>query len=857
MKVLISENHSTPSVALVLWVKVGYLDEPDSLTGISHLIEHMAFKGTKKRNAGELVQEIKKIGGFLNASTIYDHTSFHGIVPSQYLGQALDIFSDLFFNLKIREEELIKEKKVVIEEVKRKLDEPSTFGYEKMLQVAFKRHKLRRFRTGTPEIIDSLSKENLETFYKTYYLPPNAILVVSGDVEPSSSMELVEKYFGRKKRRRPVRPPSLSEPEQKEFRWQREEADITKIELFAGFKSVSFMHKEKATFDLLSIILGEGKASRLSRRLREKEKAAIWINASNYSLPDIGIFSIHLRVEPRRIDKAEEALFEEIELLRKFGIEREELLRAKSIMENKLCKSVETNLGRALFIAKYESYGGWKGFLDYLDELDKVDEKRVQKVAIEYLSLDKASLFEYVPFGFKDRKRGFLKRLRKKFEELSKEKTKVGEIKFPKPSFKKILIGEEKAPRGELEFTLENGMRVFLKELKGAPLTGVGIFLKGGRIIESPSNFGITFLMSNVLLKESKFRKFNEIARMEDILGSPINYHLHEDFFGFTALWRKTKLKQGIRLLKELFLFPSFPKDEFRKEKERQLASLEARRDGMKLHSIDLMKMKLMEDHPYGVPSLGREESIRRIRRSYLTQWHKKCLSPKRTLLVLIGDIEVDEMRDFVSDSFGEWESAGKDISLILPKPIENIKRSEVRRLKEQTSQTIGFLAPSRVHSDYYPFLLLKNILSGVGGRLWRKIREERGLAYEINGCFEAKELAGIFRIYAATSPKNSLTVREMILSEINELPKRWPSIEEIETSKRFTLGVRNIRLEQVSSLVMEYARNILFGLGREETTIFPSKIERVSPEKIIEVAEKYLVNRPYAIGIVHGSERI
>ena len=169
--VLVKENHTSETVAIFTYVKAGYFNEPDNVVGISHLIEHMYFKGTQKRRASQIATETKELGGYLNASTIYDHTLYYTVLPSSKFAQGLDIQSDALMHSVFDEQELSKEIEVVIQEAKRKLDTPASFAREKLFELAFTKHRIRRWRIGTEEGLRSLTRDDFLAFHKNIYRP--------------------------------------------------------------------------------------------------------------------------------------------------------------------------------------------------------------------------------------------------------------------------------------------------------------------------------------------------------------------------------------------------------------------------------------------------------------------------------------------------------------------------------------------------------------------------------------------------------------------------------------------------------------------------------------------------------------
>ena len=194
--VLVREDHSAPVVAVVTHVRAGYFDEPDAIVGISHVLEHMYFKGTERRGVGEIARETKAAGGYLNAGTIYDHTSYYTVLPSSALEQALDVQADALQHSAIDEAELRRELQVIIQEAQRKLDNPEAVAQEKLFEALFDVHRMRRWRIGAEPVLAGFTRADVLRYYRALYHPANTIVVIAGDVEAERAFALAERYYG-------------------------------------------------------------------------------------------------------------------------------------------------------------------------------------------------------------------------------------------------------------------------------------------------------------------------------------------------------------------------------------------------------------------------------------------------------------------------------------------------------------------------------------------------------------------------------------------------------------------------------------------------------------------------------------
>ena len=213
MRVLVRRDTAAPVVAIVTYVKAGYFDETDDIVGIAHVLEHMYFKGTPQRGVGEIARETKASGGYLNAGTIYDHTSYYTVLPASGFAAAVAIQADAYTNSLIDAAELARELEVIIEEAKRKQDNPGALVTETMFELLHDKHRIRRWRIGREEGLRTLTRDNVWRFYKNFYRPSNTVLSIVGDVDPDEALALVTKHYGAIPDAKVERTPGPPEPE--------------------------------------------------------------------------------------------------------------------------------------------------------------------------------------------------------------------------------------------------------------------------------------------------------------------------------------------------------------------------------------------------------------------------------------------------------------------------------------------------------------------------------------------------------------------------------------------------------------------------------------------------------------------
>jgi zinc protease len=396
LRVLVREDRSAAVVAIFTHVLAGYFDEPDEWVGISHILEHMYFKGTPTRGPGTIAQATKSAGGYLNASTIYDHTSYYTVLPSSSLEDGLDIQSDALINSLIDEEELRKELLVIIQEANRKQDNPAAMARESLYEMMFDSHRMRRWRIGREEQLRNYRRKDVAGFFEEYYRAPSIILVVSGDVEAQTAFDLVAKKYANVRQGEVARDRGPAETGKPAFKFRELSGDVVHTRIEMGWHTEATLHPETPYLDILALILGQGRASHLYRNVREAGLAS-GVSAHNYTPTSLGVFGITAEAEPAETRQCIDAIFTTLEAARAGSITDEDVRRAQSILEARMLRGLETMEGQASFLADWAALGDWKIGKQYLDTLLRATREDVQRVASRYLDPSVAAVLTYRP----------------------------------------------------------------------------------------------------------------------------------------------------------------------------------------------------------------------------------------------------------------------------------------------------------------------------------------------------------------------------------------------------------------------------------------------------------------------------
>ncbi len=381
LKVVAKEMSHVESVSVIVWIKTGSRYEPKELNGISHLIEHMVFKGSKKRdNALKISLAIEEIGGKINAFTSEEYTGFYVKVPANYLSLGLDVLSDMIFNPLLREEDLAKEKKVVMEEIKRYYDIPEEWVETLLTKAVWGDHPLGRDILGTIESVSGITKKDIEDFMKKYYAPYNITLSIAGKISFEEIFKLSKDYFLIDRDGVPSNFLKADDKIQGD-KFIIEHRKINQTHLSMAFLSFPRGDKKRYALSLMSIILGSGMSSRLFQRLREEKGLVYDISTYPVYFTDTGIFKIGAGIDPKRTKEAIYAIQEELQKMKEFHNEKE-LRKAKEYYKGSFLISLEDSLTQSSFVGKWTMLeGNPPDISEFIEQTERVTTDDVRELA--------------------------------------------------------------------------------------------------------------------------------------------------------------------------------------------------------------------------------------------------------------------------------------------------------------------------------------------------------------------------------------------------------------------------------------------------------------------------------------------
>jgi zinc protease len=821
MTVILKETPS-PLLAIQVWVKTGSINEGELLgSGVSHYVEHMLFKGTEQREVGQFAREIRQLGGSLNAYTSLEQTVYHLVLPAEHLDKGLEVMADAIQNSSFDPQECEREKSVILKEINMGDDDPDRYMHKLFHATVFTRHPYRHPVIGYRQVFSSLTRRDLLDYYQRQYVPSQMMLIMVGGLNPAETRQLVQKYWGDFNRRLPAPLVVPAEPPQLQPKRIEKEFPLEISRLSMGFPTVNISHEDLYPLDVLAILLGKGRSSRLYRRLKEEAGVVYKINAYSYTPSYKGYFAVSASLDYENLPRAEELIWNELEKVKRGEITVAELNKAKNQVISELLLEQETVEGQAQDLGLGELLtGDYKFSARYLTGISRVSQEQLMGVAQRYFQRDKQVTVVLKP-----------------------PTSEAVKPEAPSP----VQAGVEIK-----KWELDNGLTVLVRENRQLPLVTLNVAVKGGVRAEQEHNNGIFNFIQHMLLKGTRNLSGEQIAQTLESVGGRIDTESGSNSSLFTITVQKKDFELGLDLLSDILMNPSFPADELENARAKIIADIKAQEDELIYLARKLFMKTLFQQHPYRLPVLGSEQSVMSITRNDLVKMHQAVYVPNNMVLAIFGDVVAEEVVERVKQVWGRFE-AQKMPPLNAPKEeaLIEIRAAQLAVDKKQTVLMLGYPGIDILHKDRYAFQVLTYILSGQGSRVFDNLREKQGLAYYA-GAFMFNGIdAGAYIFYVGTTPDKLEAAQRGLLTEIDRLRRELVTEDELHLAKQNIIGNRLIARQQNQTFAEEAGLDELLGLGYEEVNRFEQGIRQVTREDIQRIAREYFIPEAYVTAAV------
>jgi zinc protease len=831
LTIIVQEDHSAPVVSAQAWCMAGSVHEGKWLgAGLSHVLEHMLFKGTTTRPGSRIDQEVQEAGGYMNAFTSFDRTVYHIDVPNTGARVAIDILCDIMQHATLPADELEKEKQVIVREMDMNVDDPARRASRRLFETAYTKSPYRYTVIGYPDIFHEVKHDDLRSYYHEKYSPNNVFYVVAGDVKASEVVAQIREAYAHSKAR--AIPPIVlpEEPPQTAPREIIEEAPIELGQFHIAWHIPDLRHPDVPALDVLAALLGHGRSSRLYRQVREAQGLVHSVDAWIYSPGAPGLFGLSAVVDADKFLAARDALLAEVQAMKSVAVPAEELNKAVKQFMSGMLASRKTMQGQAQDLGSNWLAASDLSFSErYLAAVKRLSSADLQRVASKYLNTENRTLYALVPTG--------------------------AAPKAPP----RLEISQEHPIE---KFLLANGLRLLVKEDHRLPFVEFRAVLKGGVLVETPETGGITTLMARLLLKGTATRSAHDIASEIESVGGSIDTYGGNNSFGVNAEVLSSDFELGLRLLADVLVRPVFPAEALQREREVQLANLRDQKDHLLQSAFKAMRRTLFGNAGYGLDALGTEASLQQLQTADLKRFHQQHTTPDNCVLAIYGDVTSKAVRAAVENLFEAWKPSE------VPKPplaegaaqrglsVGSTTADEIRRVtetrdKKQAVIVVGYLGATLHHPDRYALELLQETCSDLGSRLFLRVREKLGLAYYVGAQNVLGLAPGYIAFYAGTLPDKLDLVEKELLKEAALLCEAGLTEEELKRAKAKVIGQKKIARQDLGGYAMTTALDELYGLGYAHTDQEDALYDSVTLEQVKTIAQTYLNSRSFVIATI------
>ncbi len=842
---IIKENHTAPVVAIQVWVQAGSIYETDAEAGITHFIEHMIFKGTARRGPGEVAREIESVGGDVNAYTSLDYTVYHVVIGSKFFDVGLDVLSDAVLHSSFDPVEVEREKKVVLEEIGMRRDQPTVKLSEEVMAKAYTVSPYRRPVIGFPETVSAITRDTVLAYMKKRYVPSNLTVIVVGDVSTADCISRIDRAFsdwielGPEKKK----PVSLEEPLQTESRTVLLRDEVHESHLIACFPIPAFSDPDSVCLDVLADILAEGESSRLYREMRDKKSLVHDVSAYAFTPLGPGLLEIACSLDAEKSKEALETLLREIYRLRHVEVGRDELDRAKLNIESGFIYAQEKMQGQARKLGYFETMAGdYREQETYLKRLAAITPEDIRRVAEKYFHPERLTVGLLVP----------------KVAPLSFSREEAASLsRTVDEEMRNLHAARTAESPGPQRFVLSNGITLLVKEERSVPTVSMNAVFLGGLRYETADNNGLFNALASLWTKGTQRKSAQELAAEVEGMAGSIGGFSGRNTFGLNATFLSRFFSRGLEIMAEVMLEPAFSQEELEKLRPVLLAQLKQQEDSLPATTFINFNKLLFTGYPYSMNPLGRRETMERLSVAEIKKAYQGHIVPGNLVLSIVGDVSAPRVREAVESLFSHWrEQEFRDITLLPPEVVSGPKISSILKEKQQVHIAIGFPGVNLHHPDRAALEVLNSVLSGQGGRLFTELRDKESLAYSVSAFSTEGVEAGAFGVYIATSPEKKDTAISSLWRELNQVRGEKIDPVELDRAKRYVIGSTEIGLQTNSSQAMDMALNERYGLGFDFTRTYLDKIEKVYVDDVLRVAKTYIQPAKYVIVMVGPNSR-
>ncbi len=826
--VYIFKDTRFPLAETRLYVRVGSADEKPSQAGISHVLEHMVFKGTDHHPKGEIAGEVERLGGYLNAATSFDKTWYITDMPAMHWRIGLDVVKDMAFNATLDPQELEAEKEVVISELQRGEDSPSRKLYENLQVAALKNSPYGRPIIGYKDTIKNITVEDLKNWVKDWYQPQNMMLLVGGDINPEDVLKYAQKLFDNLKNDSdlPVRGPvDLNIAAQGSAKVEISRGPWKKVYLGIAMPVPGIRDLRSIDLDVLCYLLAGDGTSTLYQKYKYDLQLVDRISADNMSLLRAGLLTITVQLDPDKVEEFWNKFTSDMASLNSGDFNADALSRARFNLEDSMDRAGETLNGLVSWRGSLEfDLGGKQGEENIRFAQRNVDFDQIQNAIKNWLDTRQARVRVLAPE-----------------DATLPDLAAIMEKNWPQAE--NIQKTGENAGIKEREIIkLDNNCLLALIPDKNAPYVSIDLLMPGGNSMLKPEQQGLAHLVAALLSDGAG--DFNKLAieRWLSERAASLSARAGLQTFGVSLTGPSRFNEDYFIMLREILRRPKFANDELKREIDNMKSALVQRND----NPLSFMFSKLNPflfpgGQPYGYDSLGTEANLVTFNSLAVRDFWTRQGSMPWTISIA-GDFDRDKILQYVKNlpaphthpvNVAEpvW---GTDTKLDLTLPGRN---------QAHLLQVYKTVPADHPHAP--ALLLLQAILDGQSGLLFKELRDKEGLGYSVTAFNRSMPLAGFMAFYIGSTPDKLDQARAAFARIVNRLKNEDLDPELLKAGSNSLWGEYVRGSQSLSSRAAEVAKDLVLNYPPDFQKTLIEKTRTLTPADLREIANLYL-NNPY-----------
>ena len=836
LTVYIIRDSRFPLVCTRLFVGTGSANETAEQAGISHVLEHMVFKGTEKRPKGQVARDVESLGGYLNAATSFDKTWFITDMPAKHWKTGMDVVKDMAFHPSLDPAELEAEKNVIVSELKGGDDTPTRRLFED-LQVAGLAHTVYgRPIIGFEKTIRAVTSDDLRAYIRTWYQPQNMMLLVAGDIDPKAVLAHAEELFGDLKNDTILPEPA---PVQLEGAAGGPRVEVTygpwnKVYLGIALPAPALGDQRSIDLDVLAYALGGDGTSQFYRKYRYEKQLVDSISVGNMSLNRAGLFYMVAQLDADKVEPFWQEFTRDLAALDAGKITPDVIERARFNYEDGMDRASETLDGLTSWKATVQfELGGPQGEANVRHALADVDSARLRQAQDLWLRPDQVRVRVLAP-----------------------EKAKLPDLdailqhNWPAPAVErqKAAAAAEKVGKREI-VDLGQGRTVILQPDRTIPYVSLEILRPGGNALLKPADQGLAQLTAATLTDGCGTRDLDAMERFVAERAASLSASAGVQSFTVSLTGPARFNADYFALLGDLLHKPTFAEKDVRRQADTLRAALVRRQDNpMSFMGSKINGFLFPGGQPYGFDGLGTTENQDRFGPGDVQAfWKQQNAQP--WILSVAGDFDREKVLAFAR-SLPVPTAPAVDV----PQPTWGADKRLPLSLpgRQQAHLLLAFHAVPLDHPDAPALMLLESVLSGQSGLLFNKLRDEQGLGYTVTAFYRSLPEAGFMAFYIGTTPRNLDVARQGFSGIIKDIKTDLLPAELLAKGLNRMEGSYYRGRQSLGARADEAASERLLGQPQDFQKRLLEKAAKVTPEQLREVARKYLlVDKMYEVTLL------